>query len=51
MRRAGCPSSRTSKLFPRGSKRLLTTEPLKALVVGFAHLPAAPTTPEEVIAA
>jgi len=24
----------TSKLFPRGSKRLLTTEPLKALVVG-----------------
>jgi transposase-like protein len=24
----------TSKLFPRGSKRLLTTEPLKAMVVG-----------------
>lgn len=24
----------TSKLFPRGSKRLLTTEPLKALVIG-----------------
>ncbi len=24
----------TSKLFPRGSKRLLATEPLKAMVVG-----------------